>query len=103
MHELLRQGGEEAKVIEIQNNDLQNQLDLTADQLAVATQSRERLRSEVSQLRMEIAIMRDELKSREEVITVTGNEVCAECTAMFVFSFLLILTDSVSKSDGKAS
>ncbi len=62
MHELLVQGGEEAKVIETHNTQLQRELDKAKDDLEIFAQTKERLESELMQLRSQISILTEDVK-----------------------------------------
>jgi chromosome segregation ATPase len=71
MHELLHQGGVEAKVIESQNFQLQKELDILRDELERVNSVKEHLELEIQQLRASVSVMRDEEKAnREEIFAV---------------------------------
>lgn len=82
MHHLLQQGGEEAKVIETQNEMLQKELDSVKDYLEEETKSKERLEMEMSHLRGNIAMLQDEQRVHISEMTICKKEV--NCTVLFL-------------------
>ncbi len=75
MHEMLLQGGEENKIIENHNAQLQKELDIAKDEINVLTQTKERLELEVSQLRTQINNAQEDLKSHDQIIVTLRDEV----------------------------
>lgn len=75
MHEMLLQGGEENKVVENHNAQLQKELDTANDEINILTQTKERLELEVSQLRTQINNAQEDLKSHDQIIVILRDEV----------------------------
>lgn len=75
MHEMLLQGGNEAKVIESQNMELQKELDQTKDELERANSVKENLELELQQVRASITDTRNREKALRDEINVVKNEV----------------------------
>jgi len=69
MHNMIMQGGQEAKVIEQHNIILQKSLDAANDALVLSTHSKNELEVDVLQLRSQIAVLRDEYKSYMNDVT----------------------------------
>lgn len=77
LHQMLQQGGEEAKVIESQNEMLQRELDSVKDYLEEETKSKDRLEVEMSHLRGNIAMLQDEQRVHMGEMDISKKEVCA--------------------------
>lgn len=75
MHELLRQGGEEAKVIESHNVQLQNEIDTLKDEVIKAVELKQRFEMENTQLRSQLSNSLDELKGQYNTTTALRDEV----------------------------
>lgn len=75
MHDLLVQGGEENKVVESHNAELQREIDSLQDTLLEVNQSKERLEMEVQRLMHDRESFREEEKARIEQIQAARNEV----------------------------
>lgn len=87
MHEMLLQGGQESKVMEGHNAHLQKELDSLRDNLEVETRSKDRLEEELSKIRNDVALMRDEQRLHMNNVTVARSEVS---------SFRNIICNSIS-------
>ena len=74
MHNMIMQGGQEAKVIEQHNIILQKSLDAANDALVLSTHSKNELEVDVLQLRSQIAVLRDEYKSYMNDVTALRTE-----------------------------
>ena len=75
LHQMLQQGGEEAKVIESQNDMLQRELDSVKDYLEEETKSKDRLEIEMSHLRGNIAMLQDEQRVHMGEMDICKKEV----------------------------
>ncbi len=76
MHEMLLQGGMEAKVIESQNAELQKEVDILRDEKECLCKTKENLELELQQLQAALAASRDSEKSQQNELTTLKNEVC---------------------------
>mmetsp|Transcript_27020 Transcript_27020/g.61188 ORF Transcript_27020/g.61188 Transcript_27020/m.61188 type:complete len:1318 (+) Transcript_27020:423-4376(+) len=74
MHHMLLQGGEETKVVESQNGQLQNELDSARDYLELETKGKERLETEISHLRGNIKVLQKEQRTHMAEITICRDE-----------------------------
>ncbi|RYH29671.1 hypothetical protein EON65_07680 [archaeon] len=74
MHEMLMQGGEEAKVLQNQNIDLSREIDAVKDELAEVMTMKEHIDNELSRIRSELSMNTNQLKQREEEITILKDE-----------------------------
>lgn len=90
MHEMLLQGGEENKVVESHNAQLQKELDVSKDEINVLTQTKEQLDIELSQLRAQIATLHDGLMSHDQTIVSLRDEVSFQNKNNNFQSFLLL-------------
>lgn len=75
MHEMLLQGGMEAKVIESQNEELQKEVDILRDEKDCLSKTKENLELELQQLQASLFASRDAEKARQSEITALRNEV----------------------------
>jgi outer membrane murein-binding lipoprotein Lpp len=75
MHEMLLQGGMEAKVIESQNAELQKEVDGLRDEKEFLSKTKENLELELQKLQAALGASRDSEKSRQSEITALRNEV----------------------------
>jgi predicted nucleic acid-binding Zn-ribbon protein len=89
MHELLVQGGEEAKVIESHNVTLQNEIDTLRDNITNLYDVKNRLEMENNQLRSQFNNTLEEIKVQYNTCTVLKEEVRPKET---LFLFTLVLT-----------
>eukprot|EP00981_Chlorochromonas_danica_P012553 scaffold5146_cov164-Ochromonas_danica.AAC.2 len=74
MHEMLMQGGEEAKVLQSQNVELTQQLDMTKDALNEANKMKAHMNTEFSRIRSELTLAVNEEKLRQDEISVLKDE-----------------------------
>lgn len=74
MHELLIQGGEEAKVIESHNSQLQHEIDTLKDELTAAISVKQRVEMENQQLRSQLSITLEDLKVQFHSATTLKDE-----------------------------